>query len=196
MKSDGPVIGVLAGLVGGSIIYGLAVDSPFTWIYVIITVVLGLAVYLIHRAVGFPTRVLWGLTAAAAGNLAGGIWLVDGQPLYVYPLVGTLQYDKPFHFAATAVAAWAAYEVLAPRLTSASALGLSFVAAMVAVGAGALVEVVEYAGTLILENANVGDYGNNMADLVANLAGAILAVIVAGRMSSTTPVEARSVGGG
>jgi hypothetical protein len=31
-------------------------------------------------------------------------------------------------------------------------------------------------GTLVVENANVGDYGNNMADLVANLAGAILAM--------------------
>lgn len=160
--------------------YGAVVDSPFTWIYITITAALTAVVWGIHRMVGFPVRVLWGLWSAAVGNLAGGIWLVDGQPLYVHQVWGSLRYDKPFHFAATGVAAWAAYEVLLPRMQdSANRWGVGFVAVMVACGAGALVEIVEYVGTLIIENANVGDYGNNMADLVANLAGAVVATTVA-----------------
>ncbi len=174
------VIGALAVALVAFAVYGVVVDSPFTWIYVSITAVLGVAVLALHRAVRFPARVLWGLWAAAVGNLAGGIWLVDGQPLYVHQVWGSLRYDKPFHFAATGIAAWAAYEVLLPRMWgSANRWGIGFVAVMVACGAGALVEIVEYVGTLIIENANVGDYGNNMADLVANLAGAVGATSVA-----------------
>jgi len=186
VTGDRAVIATLLATLAGFIVYGLAVDSPFTWIYIIITVVLGVAVLLIHRAVRFPPRVLWGLTAAAAGNLAGGIWLVDGQPLYVYKVIGSMRFDKPFHFVATGIAAWAALEVLRPRLRPASTVGVAFVAVMMAAGAGALVEIVEYTGTLILENANVGDYGNNMADLVANLLGAMTAVTLAHLLAPAT----------
>lgn len=169
------VVAALVLVVAASAAYGELVDSPFTWIYVAITVVLALVIGLIHRAVRFPPRVLWGLVGAAAGNLAGGILLVSGQPLYVYDLVGGMRYDKPYHFVATGVAAWAAYEVLAARMPGATRLGVGFLAVMVAAGAGALVEIVEYAGTIVIDNANVGDYDNNMLDLVANLLGAVLA---------------------
>jgi len=46
---------------------------------------------------------------------------------------------------------------------------------LMAAGAGAMVEMVEFSGTLVFPGTNVGDYGNNMLDLVANLAGAMVA---------------------
>lgn len=56
----------------------------------------------------------------------------------------------------------------------------AFSVVLMACGAGALVEIVEYVGTLIVPNSNVGDYGNNVLDLVANLAGAAAATAVLG----------------
>ena len=177
MNAPKPVWTVLLGALTLAAVYGEAVDSPFTWIYVVITVVLAGLVGLIHQAVQLPRSVLWGLVVAAIGNLAGGILLVDGQPLYVFRLVGDLRYDKPYHFVATGIAAWAAHEVLAPRLRgSVSHLAVAAMAVLVAAGAGALVEIVEYTGSIIIENANIGDYADNMLDLVANLAGAVVAV--------------------
>lgn len=41
-------------------------------------------------------------------------------------------------------------------------------------------EIAEYVGTLIVPNSNVGDYGNNVLDLVADLAGAVAATAVLG----------------
>ncbi|GAB4278191.1 MAG: hypothetical protein Kow0056_10250 [Coriobacteriia bacterium] len=43
-------------------------------------------------------------------------------------------------------------------------------------GAGALIEIVEYFAKLTIPGVGVGDYDNNMQDLVLNLAGGITAV--------------------
>ncbi len=168
---------VLAAAVVATAIYGTIADSPFTWIYVVITVVLAGAVGAIHLIVHLSRRAAWALVAAAIINLAGGVLLVGGEPLYVLEVLGDLRFDKPAHLVATGLAALAVFDVLAGRFEPATNLTmLRVLAVLVACGLGALVEVVEFAGTLVIENANVGDYGNNMADLVANLVGAVLAV--------------------
>lgn len=160
--------------------YGVLADSPFTWTYVTITLALTAVVALIHSSVDFSSPVLGALVVAAVGNLAGGILLVDRQPLYVLRVAGEMRYDKPYHFIATGIAAWAAYEVLSGRSgPDVSRWGVRLLAVLVALGAGAGVEVVEFAGSILIENANVGDYGDNMLDLVANLSGAVCAVGVA-----------------
>lgn len=161
----------------GFAVYGIVVASPFVWVYVPITVVLAIAVYFMHRSVGLSRSSLWALVGVAVGNLAGGIWLVDGQPLYVKHLVGDVRYDKPFHTVATAIAAWAAYEVLASWAEGRASRPAAAVAAvLVASGLGALVEIVEFVGSIVIENANVGGYGDTMLDLVVNTAGAVVSV--------------------
>jgi hypothetical protein len=167
-------------------IYGLAVDSPFVSYYIPITIVVAGIVAMIHRAAHFSSAVLWGLMMVAFGNLAGGILLVRGQPLYVMKLVGDIRYDKPFHALATGVAAWACFEALT-RWSGRSGGAIAFSALMLAAGVGSLVEIVEYIGSLIFQTTNVGDYGNNMLDLVANLIGAMIAVAICLRWRASHP---------
>ena len=62
-----------------------------------------------------------------------------------------------------------------------------FVAIMMAAGAGAFVEIIEYIGSVIFENTSVGDYGNNMLDLVANTTGSVVGVIWASRVVDARP---------
>jgi hypothetical protein len=175
----GRPVGALAVAISGFVAYGLAVDSPFVWIYVPITIVLAVAVFFIHRSVELSMSSLWWLVAAAIGNLAGGIYLIDGQPLYVKRLVGDIRYDKPFHTVATAIGAWAAYEVVAKwAVGRASRPAIAVAAVLVAAGLGALVEIVEFVGSIVIENANVGGYGDTMLDLVVNTAGGAAAVII------------------
>ncbi len=165
------VLVVLAAAVVGFLIYGVAVDSFSVTYYVLITVILAGVVALLHRSVGFSAAVLWGLTCVAIGNIAGGVLLVNGAPLYELPVLGSVRYDKVFHAIATGVVAWAFLEALGywglPRTPI-----LAFSAAMMAIGAGALVEVVEYFGSLLIENDSVGGYTNNMQDLIVNTVGA------------------------
>ncbi|HLU30516.1 MAG TPA: hypothetical protein VK088_02060 [Acidimicrobiia bacterium] len=174
-------------------VYGLATDSPFVGIYLAVTVVLTLVMVGIDRAVGFTDPVLWGLALVAIGNMAGGVILVDDGTLYLAKVLGPVRYDKVFHAFATGVgtlAAWAALKRWGEmdRLTP----GLGFAVVLMGCGAGALVEIVEYVGTLVVPNSSVGDYGNNMLDLVANLAGAVVAVAL---LHLGTPRFRQAVGG-
>lgn len=164
----------------GFLVYGLAIDSPFVNYYVPVTLALIGAIALIHRSVGFATATLWALAGIAIGNLAGGVILINGVPLYEAELIGAWKYDKFYHAAATAVGAWASYEALR-RWSNSRRPALIFGAIMMASGAGALVEIVEYIGTLVRDNTNVGDYDNNMQDLIANTVGAVGAAFAAHR---------------
>ena len=173
-------VAALAGTVGGFLLYALMVDSPSAVYYLPISVVIGIAIVWLDRQVTLTQAVRWGLVGIAIGNLAGGVLLVGGDPLYQLDLIGSIRYDKVFHAAATGVGAWAAFEVLTNLDVRRPPL-LASLAALIALGGGAVVEVVEYFGSQILTNANVGGYTNNMEDLVANLLGAIVGAAVTSR---------------
>lgn len=168
------ILVLLAAVTVSFLIYGIAAGAVAVAYYVPITIVLVAIFWRIHLAVGFSSGLLWGLALVAAGNLAGGVLLVDGAPLYQLEVLGPIQYDKLFHAAATGVGAWAAYEALVRWGVPHRPL-LVFAAVMLAIGGGALVEIVEYFGSLLIENNSVGDYANNMQDLIANTVGASVA---------------------
>lgn len=162
-------------------LYGWYTESPFVGVYLAVTVVLTLVMVGIDRAVHFSPAVLWGLALVAIGNMAGGVLPAGAGTLYLAPVVGPLRYDKVFHALATGVGTLAAWAALrrwghVARLTS----GLAFASVLMGCGAGALVEIVEFVGTLVVPNSSVGDYGNNMLDLVANLTGAVGAMLAVG----------------
>ena len=92
---------------------------------------------------------------------------------------------------ATGVAAWIALWSLETWSGRSGGFGLAFAAVLVANGAGAMVEMVEYAGSIIFEQTSVGDYANNMLDLVANLVGSIVAVAVARIVPATSATTHR-----
>lgn len=161
-------------------LYGVAAGSPFVSYYVPITIVLTGLVAWIHHSVDFSDATLMALSVAAIGNLAGGVLLVGDGTLYGAAVIGDIRYDKVFHALATGVAGWAAYE--AARRWGITRTGAAvFVAVMVAAGAGAFVEIIEYIGSLLFENTSVGDYGNNMLDLIANTIGSVAGVLAATR---------------
>ena len=168
-----PVLIALVAAMLASLMYGTAVESPAVTYYVAVTVFLIGAVGLVHRSVRFSDITLWALALAAIGNLAGGVLIFGGAPLYELSLIGSIRYDKVFHTVATGIGAWASLEAL-ETWTGSRRPALVFAAAMMASGAGALVEVVEYVGTLVRENTVVGGYSNNMQDLIANTMGALI----------------------
>lgn len=168
----------LAAVTVGFWIYGIATDSPFVWYYVPITAVVTGVLFGLHRSFRFSIGVIWGLVMVGIGNLAGGVLMVGDEPLYQLVVLGDIRYDKPFHALATGVAGWASYELISAWGTRRRSHGQAFGAVLMACGAGSLVEIVEFIGSRIFESTSVGDYDNNMLDLVANLVGALVAVLV------------------
>jgi len=123
------------------------------------------------RTVAFPTWVLVLVQAGILAHFAGGFVAVHGGRLYDADVLG-LPFDKYVHalnaFAGAALVSRLIEPPRAhPRLHALLVL-------LVVQGGGAVVEMAEYLAKLNVPGAGVGDYDNNMQDLVANCVGAAL----------------------
>ncbi|MDH4139804.1 MAG: hypothetical protein OEV43_04465 [Coriobacteriia bacterium] len=125
------------------------------------------------------------LQLAFLGHILGRLVVADGVQLYHTQVLG-LRGDKlihAFNSAAGAVFLTVLFRHLRLRLGGWEGL----VVVMTACGFGALVEIIEYGGTLVLASTQVGDYANNQQDLIANLVGAIIGWAVARYGLATAP---------
>jgi hypothetical protein len=175
-----PVLVFTGGYTLVLFLYGVSTESPLTYLYTGINVLLLVLFGLIHRWAHFSVPVLWGISLVGLGNMLGGVILVDGQPLYVAPFLGPIPYDKFFHAAAGLVmffVAWAAVTRWAGERPHYG--GLVLTAFLVTLGGGAVVEIAEFIGSSLGGGlVNVGDYGNNALDLVSNTTGAAVGVVI------------------
>ena len=136
--------------------------------------------------VNYPTIVLWGLTAWSLLHMSGGgiyiggkkiyelmIWSIVGNPYYIF------RYDQFVHIVGFAVATLVIYYILKPilRIDLKKWTALSIVVIMAGLGVGALNEIIEFMATVIVPETGVGGYINTSLDLVADLIGAIGAMI-------------------
>jgi hypothetical protein len=146
-------------------------------IYGVIVLSLFVAAWLVLRRYEYPVWAMVALQLAMMGHLAGRAILVGGTPLYHVGLLG-VPMDKVIHAfnsAAAAVFVMALFDIAHLRLGAWRA----FVVVMVVAGLGAMIEIIEYVGTLLLPVNHVGGYANNMQDLIANLVGASVGFAIA-----------------
>jgi len=186
-KRHQPIIIALAVFLGGFSLFFLSSQNYEFLIYVGIILFLGLLVFFTDNKVNYPNGVLWGLTLWAFLHMAGGGLSVAGERLYdkiLIPMVGEpyniFKYDQLVHMIGFGVATYLMYVLLAPFLKkdARKTSRLLLVIAMAGMGAGALNEVFEFMATLLASENGVGGYENTALDLVANLVGALLALVV------------------
>jgi len=159
-------------------VYGQAVESPLTSLYTGINIGLFVLFAMLHRWAQWPVHALWAVSLVGLGNMAGGVLLVDGVPLYTADLIGDLHYDKIFHVLAAAALTIVAWEAMKRWAGDGYHRGgLLLYTWLVVMGGGAVVEIAELIGST-LSNVSVGDYGNNALDLVANALGATVGIVV------------------
>jgi hypothetical protein len=127
-----------------------------------------------HR---YPPLLYVAAEAGILAHFAGAFVTLNGRRLYDLAWAG-LGYDSVVHTLNAAVGAGLLIRLLAdtPLVPWVRAL----IAFMVVMGAGAVVEVLEFWVSLNVPNAGVGDYVNNMSDLVANGVGAAGLLAAAG----------------
>jgi hypothetical protein len=162
-------------------------------IYIGVLLVLIVTVCCVHRRCPLPPQVLWAFSAWGLLHMAGGLlpipqsWVRDGSHTVLYNwwiIPRCLRYDQLTHAYGLGITTWLCWHILksALRETTGSHLrptpGILALCAAAGMGFGALNEVIEFAATRILTDTNVGDYENTGWDLVANLAGSIIAVLI------------------
>lgn len=164
----------------------------------LIVIMLGVA-YLDHR-VKLPIGVLWGLFIWLILHLAGGmidvpLSMVDAgvieeaqktnseinDTLYNVRLLPWLpRYDQFVHafgFFMSSLAAWRGLYV-ASKHAMKPTFGPRVAAGLIGMGCGGVNEVIEFVATRIMTNTNVGGFVNTGWDLVSNMVGCILAMLV------------------
>jgi hypothetical protein len=188
-----PLVTFTVAYTGVLLVYGLMADSPLTVLYTGVNVGLMLVLAWLHRSIGWSRASLWLASVVGLGNMLGGVLLVDGQTLYMYPVLGSLHYDKVFHFLACALLSPLAWETVARTVrpdARGGITGLPLVVWLCVMGGGAGVEIAEFIGAS-MGDMNVGDYANNAVDLVANGLGALVgtAIVSGSRRRSLKPAR-------
>jgi len=130
--------------------------------------------WICFRTLRMSSTVLMLIQAGILLHFAGGLIEIDGTRLYDHFFLG-VRYDKYVHLANSFVGMFATTEVFRKIDISISGLVL-LIAVFVVLGVGAIIEILEYVVSLTVANHGVGNYANNMQDLIANLLGSILAV--------------------
>ena len=160
--------------------------------YIVVMVILAAVVGVVHFTVGLPESALWALSIWGLAHMAGGLiavpsgWPTHGpnQVLYSLWLVpDRLKYDQIVHAYGFGITTWVCWIGLQASLRGSGVEAVPTAGRLVLVwaagqGFGALNEVIEFAATLLVPETNVGGYRNTGWDLVANLTGATIAVII------------------
>lgn len=151
-------------------------------------------VAIMDKRITFSNLVLWLLGLWGLLHLAGGLIPIpdtiadmdDADPadaiqvLYNMRLAPYLpRYDQCVHALGFGTCALAAREALQAHLGKPISINIQMGSAifLIALGLGAINEIVEFAAVLLIPDTNVGGYVNTGWDLVSNAAGAGLAIL-------------------
>lgn len=138
---------------------------------------------LAHHCV--PAWLLWLLSSVGLLHMLGAAITVGGDILYNYvpfyidnPTGLTfIKFDQIVHTFGSGVAAVLAYFFLKDR--GFHWFGLFLFSALVAMGVGAINEVVEFVAKLTVPDSDVGGYYNTAVDLTVNLLGSVVGTALA-----------------
>lgn len=183
MKGYWGLIGVNAAILG---CFGIlaAYQQNFEFLYYLgVVTVIATLILTTTRAVGYPKPLLWAVSVWGWMHMAGGTVPVGDNILYdtvLIPLIGApfhiVRYDQLIHLYGSFLVALLSWHLLKDHL-SGSAFTKALVVLLVALGLGAVNEVIEFIAVLTIEQTYVGDYYNIALDLVANLLGAGAAAV-------------------
>lgn len=174
------IVGVSAAFVVAWTLYGFATGSKLALPYLAWMVVAAVVLMYMDGRVRFSTHVLVLLSFSGFCHMAGGNLVFDDRFLYEQSWVG-VGYDHLVHVVGLGAAGLAVWESTSWMLRATSGREAALVAFLGANAVGAVIEVGEYLATLVIAGVRVGDYTNNMQDLIANLIGALLAAWWASR---------------
>ena len=173
-------------------IYYLSIKNyEFLW-YVVVLVGFALLIGLTLRKTNFDYLALGGLSLWGLLHMTGGGLIVGENVLYAFEVwkianVGDtyfIKFDQFVHAFGFGVSTIVAYQLLKPRIKKMNLSLLYGLCVFIAMGAGALNEVVEFIAVVVAPATGVGGYFNTGLDLVSNMIGSFIALIIVHMTSS------------
>lgn len=167
-------------------IYFLSIKNYEFLAYVGVVVFFLLLILATNRKVDYSNTLLWGLTIWGFLHMAGGSFRINGDVLYNFiliPLSETykiFKFDQMVHIFGFGVATILIHDLIKPvlRPEHKKHVVLGIVIVMGGLGIGAVNEIIEFFATVFIPQTNVGGYINTSLDLVSDLIGALIALII------------------
>ena len=156
-------------------------DKNYEFLYYIIIMGIFIAIVVCyHKKFHLTLHIIVGLSILGFMHIAGGVFYPFGTRLYdVYLIKNIFRYDNLMHSFGIFIATFVGYNMLRPHLNKKlknNIFLLSLILILIALGIGAVNEVLEFGAVVFLGAAkDVGDYFNNALDLFFNLIGSIIA---------------------
>lgn len=185
-KGQLPILVVLIiALIFFSIFFVFKKNYEFI-IYIGVIILFLTLILFTNKKVDYPNNVLWGLTVWAILHMSGGSIYINGTRLYEIMLIPLsnnypiFRYDQFVHIIGFGVATLVMYYLIKPLLKPdlEKWTALSIVIVMAGFGVGALNEMVEFLATVLIPETGVGGYINTSLDLVSDLIGSLLALVI------------------
>lgn len=157
-------------------------DEFLGYIVVIVLLIILGGCVLAHHCV--PAWLLWLLSSVGLLHMLGAAVSVGSDILYNYvpfPLENPtgltfIKFDQIVHTYGSGVAAVLAHFFLKDR--GFNWLGLFLFSVLVAMGVGAINEIIEFIAKLTVPDSDVGGYYNTAVDLTVNLLGSLLGAVL------------------
>lgn len=153
----------------------------------VITVVV-IGVYIFHKRVGLSRGVLWNLSILGFLHLLGGLIPIsnalsvgdDKSILYnLWIIPGYVRYDKAIHAYGFGTITWLCWQSLKHLFPTVKPLPSTLsICVLCGLGVGAINEIVEFFAVSLGIETNVGGYTDTGWDLIANVIGSLLAVLI------------------
>jgi hypothetical protein len=165
--------------------YYISVSNfEFMW-YVLVLVIFAVLIGTTLRKTNFDYIALWGLSLWGLLHMVGGGVPVGDTVVYGLEIVRlfevgdtyVLKMDQLIHAFGFGVTTIVAYQLLKPRakkMARGLLYGLLF---FIAMGAGALNELVEFLAVVVFPDTGVGGYFNTGLDIVSNAIGSLIALL-------------------
>ena len=174
-------------LIGGGIYFLNDLNHEFVIYVAVIVAILGL-VFSLQQKAQFPLWMLWALSIWGLMHVLGGAVETRDGVLFayrIYPFLDLggdfyiLKYDQVVHAYLYGLVAIMAQHVLrVPMQVLGGSMLIGFVAVMISLGISGLNEIMEFIIAMSLERNGVGGYVNAMLDLIFNVSGAIIGVLL------------------
>jgi hypothetical protein len=159
-------------------------NYEFFYYILIICIFIGIIIYR-YESFHLTPYIIIGLSIIGFMHIAGGILHPFGTRLYDTYLINNflvLRYDNLIHTLGIFTTTFIGYNMLRPHLSikiKNNKFILALILILMALGVGAIVEILEFNAVIFLGAAEqVGDYFNNAWDLIFNLVGAIAASFI------------------